>query len=424
MNQDPYEFEARVKNDNAERERTAKNKEVKKTQLPHTRLSANFKTFRQIQPNQLDFLRNTTFDQPVISLYINLSPDRLQRQKDVFLTVFNSLKHTSLQDNEAYLAELDHDSRQSVEDDLWLIQEYLQSEIDTTNARSLVMLKSGDQLQWIIAPAMPGTDYLAIDPDPYTLPLTMDLDRHRTALVVEVGQGVSEFYRYYNGNLRHLEAVKNQVPDISVDVSRPNKVQRHNQHHLQRHFKDTCSSLDKYVARYKSDNIIVLGEERTTSIFFEECLSDDKQQKVLATIPSSPGEDEGQMLARVEEVLHEKEVADVGYYLDMISREGGRDGIIKGLEEVVSAQNRHMVRTLLVDKELKQPGFFCPQDKYISTSEPECPLCGQSMDRIENVVEKLVELANQFNIDYKIVREHQGELAKFDGIAATMYEVS
>src|SRR5690606_40351518 len=118
-----------------------------------------------------------------------------------------------------------------------------------------------------------------------------------------------------------------------------------------------------------------------------------------------------------------KEVAEEDYYLDMLHKEEGQNGLIKGLDEVISAQNRHMVRSLIVDKDLKQKGYYCDHDNFVSTDAASCPLCGREMLMIENVVDKIVELASHFQVDYKVIRQNTDQMEEFGGIAATMYDV-
>jgi hypothetical protein len=423
MNLDPYELDAKARDDNATRERTAKNKEVQKTQLPHSIPKYDFSLFRQVNMSRLECLTKGKFDSPVISLYINLSPERLLRQKDVFLTVFNSLKHTAFQENKAFIESLSHQQQMQVEDDFTVIQHYLQSNFDATDTKSIALFKSGAELQWMFNLPIPGDDYLAIDPDPYTLPLIVHLDEQRTALAVHVEVDHASFYAYRSGSLRQLDAIKSQVPDLSLDISRPNKVQRHNYEHLNRHFKSVCDKLSRLARRHDLSDLVLIGDERVINNFQKDCLTPDVQQRVIAALPYHPGSTEGELAEQIQQELQRHEVAEEGYYLDMIHRENGRDGIIKGLDEVISAQNRHMIRSLLVDKELKQPGYFCDHDQYISTTENICPMCERQMLAIDNVVDKIVELASHYQVDYKIIRQRQEEISQFGGIAATMYDV-
>ncbi len=423
MNLDPYELDAAARNQDATRQRTAKNREIAKKDLPENLTIASFTAYRQITASRLECLRQAKFDQPVISLYMNLSPDRQIRQKQIYLTLFNSLKHTALHENQSYLDQLAHRQKQAVEHDLLQIHEYLQHRFEPVQARSMALFKSVDQLAWLFTLPLPGHDYLAIDSDPYTMPLVVQSDKQRSVLVLHLELAQATFYRYWSGHISQLDVINSQVPDLSIDLSRPNKVQRHNYEHLNRHFKQACSRLGALSRRPGLSEIILMGDRRALDIFEKDCLTDDKQQQVITTLPYLPGSTEGEIAEQVQVALQDREVAEEGYYLDMIHRENGQNGIVKGLDEVISAQNRHLIRSLLVNMDLKQPGHYCDHDQYISTNEQICPMCERQMLKIDNVVEKLVELASQYQVDYKIIRQQSDQLDKFGGIAATMYDV-
>ena len=174
--------------------------------------------------------------------------------------------------------------------------------------------------------------------------------------------------------------------------------------------------------RYDLAEAVLMGEERIGNLFIKDNLM-HTQPSTITQLSYLPGSTEGEMATQVYDALQQNEVAEEGYYLDMINREGGRDGIVAGLDEVISAQNRHLIRSLLVDKELKQPGYYCDHDQYIATDGATCPICERQMLAIDNVVDKLVELASQYQVDYKIIRQRQDELLKFGGIAGTMYDI-
>lgn len=423
MNLDPYELDAQARNKDAKRDRTAKNKEVQKTQLPRTRLKANFTTYNLVTSSRLECLTEARLPQPVISLYINLTPDRLQRQKDVFLTVFNSLKHTAMQENQEYIESLPSTEQRSIEDDMWLVHHYLQEDFEATGAKSLAIFKSGQDLEWVFKLSTPGNDYLGIDPDPYTLPLMVNKDQQQNALVVQLEVNQATFFSYRSGVLRRLDSFKSQVPDLSIDVSRPNKVQRHNFDHLNRHLKDSCDRLEDLSRQHKLTDVVLIGDERVLQLFQNDCLSNAQQKQIIATLSIKPGSTDGEISEQVQQEIQKHEVAEEGYYLDMIQKEGNRDGVITGVNEVISAQNRHLIRSLVVDQDLKLPGYYCQYDRFISMDEGNCPLCDRSMDEIDNVIDKLVELASQYKVDYKIIRERSEDMEPYGGIVATMYEI-
>jgi hypothetical protein len=328
-----------------------------------------------------------------------------------------------MQENQPYLDRITHQHKKSIEQDLLQIQEFLQHRFDPSVARSIALFKSDEQLSWLFTLPAPGQDYLAIDPDPYTLPLTLSRDKQQSVLVVKLEIGITSYYSYRNGALGLLEAIKSQVPDLSLDKSRPNKVQRHNYAHLQQHFKKSAERLNQLAKRHNLYQILLVGDDRVIANFKHDCMDLDKQERVVATLPLTPGTSQAELAQRVYDTMEEQEVAMEGYYLDMIQKEDGQNGLVKGLNEVISAQNRHLVRSLLVDKDLKQPGYYCNHDKYLSTDSSTCPLCGRQMLMIDNVVDKLIELASQYQVDYKIFHQQTEQLNEYGGIAATMYEV-
>ena len=114
MNQDPYEFDAKARNDQTSRDRTAKNKQVLKNHRSPSLAKLNFSQYRRVTPSRIDCLTKGQYAHPVVSLYLNISSDRTLQQKDIYQTLFNSLKHTALQERKTYLDSLDHEQHQQL----------------------------------------------------------------------------------------------------------------------------------------------------------------------------------------------------------------------------------------------------------------------------------------------------------------------
>ena len=113
MNQDPYEFDAKARNDQNSRDRTAKNKQVLKNHHFPSLAKLNFSQYRRVTASRIECLTKGRYFSPVVSLYLNVSSDRTLQQKDIYQTLFNSLKHAALQERKAYLDSLDHEQHQS-----------------------------------------------------------------------------------------------------------------------------------------------------------------------------------------------------------------------------------------------------------------------------------------------------------------------
>src|SRR6202022_2347574 len=59
-------------------------------------LSEDLEAGRLISGHELRELAGTAYGQPVISLYLNLTPDKVGRESRVYLSVFNSMRHSAL----------------------------------------------------------------------------------------------------------------------------------------------------------------------------------------------------------------------------------------------------------------------------------------------------------------------------------------
>jgi peptide subunit release factor 1 (eRF1) len=71
---------------------------------------------------------------------------------------------------------------------------------------------------------------------------------------------------------------------------------------------------------------------------------------------------------------------------------GGGSGVA-GLESVLNALFEHRVDTLIVSDDFEAPGWRCRQCDGLTTIGQECPVCGNPMERVDDVVEEAIEAA-------------------------------
>lgn len=385
-----------------------------------------FKEHSAITKNKLRQLVERHYQHPVISLYIDLSPDRLLRERKVYVTVFNSLKHTATITHRQFLNTLSHQDRLSIREGMVHIHAYLAHQFDAANARSLAIFYAKQELQEVYALSSPGRDYLAIDSDPYTLPMEAILDVEQNLLIARLDQNQADIYQYRTGQLQVLDTITADRPDsidISMDKSRPNKVQRHEQDMLHQFLKKVTDRLAALSHQTAITKIVLSGDRRIMSHFEHHELPQHFRQNLLAILPYSPHQSEAEMLNQIRQAIECQQVKEEGYYLDMLHHEDGRDSLIKGLDQVLSAQNRFLVRSLVVDEDFKKPGFYCRQDMYLATHAGNCPICNKPLAAIDNVVDKLIELARQYHMDYKVLHAHKTDLDEYGGIAAAIYRL-
>jgi len=70
---------------------------------------------------------------------------------------------------------------------------------------------------------------------------------------------------------------------------------------------------------------------------------------------------------------------------------GRGNGGVAGLDSVLEALVARRVDTVLVSEGYEAPGWRCPSCAWVGTMGRRCPLCGEDMDQVADVVEEAVE---------------------------------
>lgn len=361
-------------------------------------------------------LINRLYPQPVISLYLSLDPDRLLGQPRVYLSVFNSLRHQARIDHAPYLDTLSSDSHTTLESDFLALETFLSDYSNFKDSRSVIIFKSAAGLNEVVKLSVPVADSLVINSAPRVWPLVKLLDTHRNVLVVHLTQKTAAFFLYRLGELVKLDSLKSFVPSDSVDASRPNKVQRRRLHMLEDHLKQVAAQASVIWRSTSCKHLVIAGEERMLSHAHKFMT----QASLPAPLPlglslnQSPHELTSDIDLLLNQAETDRQIAIVGEFKQL--RDQGQ--LLTGLKSVLAAQNRRLLRRLLVDEDYSRPGFICALDRYLSLSSRPCPLCRRRLIPIHNLIDELVELALADQLDLHSVSFSRHFLTDFDHLAA------
>src|SRR5262245_12472900 len=226
-----------------------------------TSLREGLETQRFISSLELRELVDRTYDQPVVSVYLNLTPEHVVRRPPVYLSMFNSMRHREVASRGGLIATLPRRQRYALQGDLDVVEELL-GMLHPTGTRSIVVFKSGRELNRVIMLPVRAADSLTIDADPYVEPLEAILEAHPRCLVVEVAKEESRFWVHHLGQLAQVEAVHSFMPTDTVDASRPGKVQRHRLQHLRWHLKTSVHVAARLCGERDLGLMVLAGEER------------------------------------------------------------------------------------------------------------------------------------------------------------------
>jgi peptide chain release factor subunit 1 len=354
-------------------------------------------------------------ERPVITLYLNFAPERLDRPE--FLTVFHSLQHGTLEARKPYIDSLPHAQRLSVPKDLDDVQKFLEG-FEPDGARALVIFKSGAQLNRAMPLPVRVADSLTIETDPYVEPLEAIMEEQHRVLVVHVSMEETFVSVYQLGHEEGIESIESDLPAGATE-SRPGKDERHRMTHVLWHFKASARLAERVFRERGCDLVAVMGVE-TVVKDFEDYLPKSLHDRLLARIHLSPDAGPNQRRETLQGALTQQRKKDEEVALAELGFYQGHDRLAAGLEAVIDAANLFLVRRLFLDNDLAQAGYVCRHHHFLSLTPGSCLFDNQALLPTANLIDELVEIARLHGEEVVMVTQRQDLLRPYQGIAAIL----
>jgi hypothetical protein len=389
-------------------------------QVPESKsLKAAFADRRFISREDLKNIARQNYERPVITLYLNFSPERLvHADPSIFVTVFHSLRHQELEARKPYIEALPHGQRLGVPEDVREIGAFLEAYVPQ-GERALVIFKSGEQLNRVMPLPLRVADSLTIDADPYVEPLEAILEEQHRVLVIDLSKEKTSFSAYALGFEEPIHAITSFVPTDTIDASRPGKERRHRLTHLQWHLKASAQAAERFFGERGCDRLALIGGE-TLVKEFEDYLAKPLRDSLLTELHLSPGDNPDRRRAALQEALAEQRKKEEETTLSELGFFQGHGRLAAGLEVVIDAANLFLMRQLFLDSELARPGYLCRNHHFLSLTPGSCPFDGQALLPAENVVDELVEMARLHGVEVMVVMHRAELLGKYGGAAAVL----
>ena len=372
-----------------------------------------------INREDLRAIARQAYERPVITLYLNFPPERLVRaDRPVFLSVFSSLRHQTLEARTTYIDALPHTQRLGVPEDLREVQEFLEA-YRPQGARAVVLFKSGTQLNRVMPLPVRVADSLSIDADGFIEPLEAIMEEQHRLLVLDVAMDKTRFSIYELGYEEPIQSIAEELPRESEDAFRADKEERHRRLHVKWQFKAAAQLADRLFRERDCDLLALIGEDIVVKEF-EDYLPKALHERTFARLSVSPEAGPNQRRSALEGALAEQrkreeeaELGELGFYQ-------GHDRLAAGLEMVMGAANLFLMRRLFVSNELAVPGYVCRNHHYLSMKPGSCPFDNQALQDAEDVIDELIEIARLHGVDVRIVEHRQDLLAPYQQIAAVL----
>jgi peptide subunit release factor 1 (eRF1) len=349
---------------------------------------------------------------PVITLYLNFSPDR------PLLSVFDSLRHGELEARKQYIDSQPHAQRLRVPADLADVRAFIDG-FEPEGARAIVIFKQGARLNRVMPLPVRVADSLTIDIDPYIEPLEAIMEEQRRVLAVDLSKEKSTFSLYELGFEERIHAITSSIPRDEVEISRRDEVQRHQLTHLQWHLKASAQAADRLFRERGCDLLALIGEEGLVKEF-EDYIPKAMKERLLVLSRLSPEAGPNQRRAALEGALAEERKGEEEAALGELGFYKGHGRLAAGLELVIEAANLFLMRQLFLDDRLARAGFVCRTHHFLSLTSGACPFDNQPLLPAENVIDELVEIARLHGVEVRLVTYRQDLLGPYDGVAAVL----
>lgn len=362
------------------------------------------------------------FEQPVVSLYLDLLPEGVDGDPAARVKLVNSMRHTELQARRYLVDGLSAGRRAVLEHDLDEL-ELLAEHGGGDGNRSLVAFKAGGELARAAGLRLPTGDRLVIDVDPFLVPLEVLLEARPSALIVDVGKEESRVSSWRFGELRLLARLEAPPHPESARIGGL-KEQRHDFTHLLWHLKKSSETAVRLLGKHGLEHVVLAGEESVLAAF-EEVLPEPVSGRVAGRLHPLPEADRGEWEKEIERVLREHRRGEEVAALEQLGEDQGHGRLRGGPAAAVEALNLALAHKLFVSAELKLSGRTCPNRHYLSVEEEtRCPLCSSELRPVADFIDELVAFARRHGVELMVVATVPERLDPYRGIAAVTYDLS
>lgn len=353
----------------------------------------------------------------VLSVYVDLDPTEFAtppaRESQV-----KSLTNEA----EAMVEELDQDSKKPLREDVRLVREFLLGDFDwTSEARAVAIFASTENGMFdVVKLPEPVPMGVFVEDKPHVLPLRELVEQDKWCVLV-VNR---ELARIFVGSPVGLREYDEMEDDVRGQHQKGGWSQRRFENTVEEDVEDHLKKVsDRVLALHQRtgfDHIVVGTAEELWPRLSERLhpyVSENTVGRIDADVQMATAEDlQGQLRSIAARQEAEREQELIGRLEEGLANQSNAAA---GLQPVLAALNEARVETLLIAEGFAASGVTCPSCGYVGTADTVCPVDGESTERLDDILERLIERTDELSAETLVVRnpkalEHSG------GIAATL----
>jgi peptide subunit release factor 1 (eRF1) len=355
-------------------------------------------------------------DDPFLSIYLDWVPDGNGKRPSVRQLEDELATVEARTDNTVYRDRLAADRRRVID--------YLNSEAPKA-ARGIVIFACSERGVWITLPLqVPVATQIAVDRYPHTFELARLIDQHETcAVVLAEGQEA----RIFVLGLRDLEQVAEteaveKIKRFDQGGQAQMLFQRRTDNLIKAHTKDIAAQLEKVIARYDVQHVIIAGNDSIKGIVMH-ALTPAITARLVDYMHLEPNSSMKTISEAITPMLQEAERRQEAKLLAELEKQvTARDGLgVMGVADTALALSKGQVQTLLILQDFRGAGGECSNCGMLRVGQREtCSYDGATMrpvDLREAFTARAVQQSADVQIieasDYLAARESIGALLRY-----------
>ena len=349
-----------------------------------------------------ELLEFTSDEAPVLSLYLNVDPTQ-QTTDQYKLALRTMLKEVGEEADAA---------------DLEAVERFFDFEYDWQGRGVAVFSCQSADFWKSHSLAVPVHNYAYVSHRPFIKPLTDVLDAYGRYGVVLVDSEGARMFLFNLGEILEAtgllgEEVRRVKHGGASGVAGMRggmaaRAARRGEATVLRNLKEIADATESFCNENGCHRLVLGGTESNVSQFVE-LLPKALQDRVIGSftidVAAPVGEIQARSMDLIEQVAEQREKDLVD---SMIAGWKRGSGATAGLSDTLAALQEHRASLLLVAAGYEASGYRCTDCRYLMLAErDECPLCGGSVDSVEDLVETMTHRALEQGVEVEIVRGNQ-----------------
>jgi peptide chain release factor subunit 1 len=351
-------------------------------------------------PDLEDLLDLRAQKQPIISFYLNTDKSRNTLDPGP-VKARNLLKEgKKVIETSAW----EEPVRKALLADLEKVENYLSGNLGPGYLhRGLVIFACREANLWrVFELPRPVPSNLIMEYTPHIRPLTLILDEYHRFGTLILDRRWAELYEVYIGEILKLEEAFISTAPALVAVSgieHPGSGDRGISTHrdeaeMQKHFRRVADVLLHQFHRRHWEYLIIGGQQQILTQF-KNFLHPTLKTNLVGSFAAEPGKVRpAKILEEVASIERKVEIeAEKQAVVKLVNSAKGHGLAVLGLKSVLGALKLGAVHILFIEDGWQIQGYLCRKCGIISLDDQPCPDCGEKPDRVNDIVDDLIESA-------------------------------